>query len=64
MKEEILHKIALAHVKYACYNHSVMESYNDMLKCSTRCFDELVAIYGLSREEENFIWEESLKFEA
>ena len=56
MKDTILNKIAITLNRLKIYNQSAEEAYEELTRCSARCFDNLSAIYHLTEEEENFVW--------
>ena len=56
MKDIILNKIAIALNRLKIYNISSEEAYEELTRCSARCFYNLCAIYYLTEEEEEFVW--------
>lgn len=61
MKDIILKKIAQTLIRLKMYNQSAEEAYREMINCSAGCFYNLCAIYHLTEEEENFVWNDQME---
>ena len=60
MKKKILAKIAKKLLEFNMLQ-TPEQAYKELCDCSSRCFGELCYIYRLTKEEENFVWNDSLE---